>query len=125
MDNTIGASETESGLVLSRASLCPTGGHLGRLDTGWFVLHQPDPRVLCLHEEFDSVCQGSLLASLHLLPLGVSYSVVFWLARRFRIERQHQLRRILIHALVGLVLVSTMSAVHYPIFMALSVMLKK
>ena len=42
---------------------------------------------------------------------------MFWLARRFRIERQHWSRRILLHAIVGLVLVSSMTAVHYPIFM--------
>src|SRR5882672_1062237 len=43
--------------------------------------------------------------------------LVFWLARRFRIERQNWLARVALHAVVGLLLVGTMSAVHYPIFM--------
>src|SRR5258705_2715760 len=43
--------------------------------------------------------------------------LVFWLARRFRIERQNWRSRIMFHAFGGLALVSTMSALHFLIFM--------
>ena len=43
--------------------------------------------------------------------------LVFWLARRFRIERQNWRSRILFHAFGGLALVGTMSALHFLIFM--------
>ena len=43
--------------------------------------------------------------------------LVFWLARRFRIERQNWRSRIMFHAFGGLALVGTMSALHFLIFM--------
>lgn len=118
MDNTIEVSQTESGIsrLLERRSV-----RLAIIWAGWTMvglfftsqvlvsyayMKSSIPFVKALFWQV-SICYLWALAT----PL------VFWLARRFRIERQHLLSRILIHALVGLVLVSTMSAVHYPIFM--------
>jgi two-component system LytT family sensor kinase len=42
--------------------------------------------------------------------------VVLWLARRFRIDRDKWLRRALLHSLVSILLVGSMSAIHYVLF---------
>jgi len=42
--------------------------------------------------------------------------LVLWLARRFRIDRDKWLRRTLLHAGIGVLLVGSMSAIHYVIF---------
>lgn len=54
-----------------------------------------------------SVCYLSALAT----PL------ILWLARRYRIERHNWLRRLLLHLLFSVVVVSAILAVNYPIFM--------
>jgi two-component system LytT family sensor kinase len=119
MDNTIAASETESGVnrLFSRRSV-----RLGVIWAGWTLvgffftsqilvsyayMKNSIPIAKALFWQM-SICYIWALAT----PL------VFWLARRFRIERQQWSRRILLHFVVGLLLVSTMSAVHYPIFMS-------
>jgi two-component system, LytTR family, sensor kinase len=118
MDNTIGSSETESSVnrLLERRSVRLAIIWIGWTLVGLFFTSQilvsyaymknSIPFAKALFWQM-SICYLWALAT----PL------VFWLARRFRIERQHWLRRILLHAVVGLVLVSTMSGVHYPIFM--------
>jgi len=118
MDHTIGANETESRLtrLLARRS-----GRLAVIWVGWTLvglfftsqilvsyarMKNPIPFAKALFWQM-SICYLWALAT----PL------VFWLARRFRIDRQYWSRRLVFHGVVGLVLVSTMLAIHYPIFM--------
>src|SRR6185295_14964330 len=42
--------------------------------------------------------------------------LVWWLARRFRIDRDKWLKRTLFHVIVGTLLVGSMSAIHYVLF---------
>ena len=56
-----------------------------------------------------SVCYLSAIAT----PL------ILWLASRYRIERHNWLRRLLLHLLFSLVVVSAILIVNYPIFMAI------
>jgi two-component system, LytTR family, sensor kinase len=48
---------------------------------------------------------------------ALSTPLVLWLARRFRIDRNQWPRRLAIHVVVGLLLVGSMSALHYVLFM--------
>ncbi len=44
--------------------------------------------------------------------------LVLWLARRFRIDRDKWARRVLLHSVVSVLLVGSMSAIHYVLFIA-------
>ena len=118
MDDTIGSAETESGVnhLLARRSVRLAIIWIGWTLVGLFFTSQILVSTAYMEKRIPvdkaafwqmSICYLWALAT----PL------VFWLARRFRMERQHWLRRLLFHCIVGLALVSTMSAVHYPIFM--------
>src|SRR5215204_452680 len=45
--------------------------------------------------------------------------LVLWLSRRFRIERSNWLRRVFLHLLISVVLVSTLLALHFVIYVPL------
>jgi LytS/YehU family sensor histidine kinase len=74
------------------------------LNTFYMEKHLPLGKILFMQM---SICYLWALAT----PL------ILWLARRFCIERHNWPSRVLFHAIVGLLLVSMMSAVHYLIFM--------
>lgn len=48
---------------------------------------------------------------------AITTPLVLWLARRYRIDRDKWLRRTAFHVVVGTLLVGSMSAIHYPLFM--------
>ena len=117
MDNKIGSPETESALsrLLARRSVRIATIWVGWTLVGLFFTSQ----ILVSYSYMDkpipfdealfwqtSVCYLWALAT----PL------VLWLARRFRIERQYWARRLAVHAVVGLFLAASISALHYPIF---------
>jgi hypothetical protein len=117
MDNKIGSPETESLIsrLLARRSVRIATIWVGWTLVGLFFTSQ----ILVSYSYMDkpipfdealfwqtSVCYLWALAT----PL------VLWLARRFRIERQYWARRLAIHAVVGLFLAASISALHYPIF---------
>src|SRR5258705_10769838 len=59
-----------------------------------------------------------LVMQMSISPLwALATPLVWWLARRFCIERQNWRRRILFRLVVGLLLVSMISAIHFLIFM--------
>lgn len=118
MDNTMESSETESGVkrLLARRS-----GRLAVIWAGWTLVGLFFTSQILVSYAYmkNSIPVGkALFWQMSICYLwALATPLVFWLARRFRIERQHWSRRILFHSVVGLILVSTMSAVHYPIFM--------
>jgi two-component system LytT family sensor kinase len=119
MDNTIAASETESKVnrLLALRSIRLAVIWVGWTLVGLFFTSQI--LVSYAYMKNSIPLTKALFWQLSICYLwALATPLVFWLARRFRIERQYWLRRILIHAVVGVVLVSSMSAVHYPIFMS-------
>ena len=118
MDNTIASSETESGVnrLLARRSV-----RLAVIWAGWTLVGLFFTSQILLstaYMEKSIPFDKALFWQMSICYLwALATPLVFWLARRFRIERQNWSRRVALHAGVGLLLVSTMSAVHYPIFM--------
>lgn len=118
MDNTIGLSETESRVnrLLAWRSVRLAVIWAGWTLVGLFFTSQ----ILVSYARMKNPISfdKALFWQMSICYLwALATPLVFWLARRFRIERQYWSRRLLLHGVVGVVLVSTMSAVHYPIFM--------
>lgn len=51
---------------------------------------------------------------------AIATPLILWLARRYRIERHNWLRRLLLHLLFSLLVVSAILVVNYPMFMAIT-----
>src|ERR1700687_2698885 len=119
MDNTIGSAESESesrvNRLLERRSVRLAIIWIGWTLVGLFFTSQ----ILVSYSYMEKPIPINKAA---FWQMSICYlwalltPLVFWLARRFRIERHNWARRVALHAVVGLLLVGTMSAVHYPIF---------
>jgi LytS/YehU family sensor histidine kinase len=118
METTIGLEQTDSGVnrLLGRRSV-----RLAMIWVGWTLVglfFTSQVLVSYLYMKNSIPLDKALFWQMSACYLwALATPLVFWLARRFRIERQNWSRRLLLHAIVGLLLVSAMSAVHYPIFM--------
>ena len=122
MDDTIGSSETESEVngLLARRSV-----RLAVIWAGWTLVglfFTSQILVSYAYMKSSIPVTKALFWQMSICYLwALATPLVFWLARRYRIERQHWLRRLLLHAVVGLVLRSALIIrVHYPIFMPFS-----
>jgi len=118
MDNTVGSEETQSGVnrLLARRFVRVAIIWIGWTLVGLFFTSQI--LVSYSYMEKSIPFDKALFWQLSICYLwALATPLVFWLARRFRIERHNWSRRLALHAVVGLSLVATICVVHYPIFM--------
>ncbi len=118
MNKTIGFSETESvtGRLLTRRSV--------RLALIWGVwtlvglFFTSQVLVYGVYMEKRPPLRNVLFVQMSICYLwALTTPLVLWLARRFRIDRDRWPRRTLLHAGISVGLVSSMSALHYLMFM--------